>query len=406
MIRWFAGIDWADDHHDLVVLDEQGRQLRPLRVAHSPAGLAELTAALEQICGSGAKDQLACFVETNHGLLIAALLSAGFAVYPVNPKTVDRRRNAAGVKTDHIDAYLLAKTGRSDLADLRRLIPDSPLVQELKALTRDQDGLIQSQTRLLNQLTACLKLYYPVALTLFSKLHQPSTIAFLRAYPTPQDAIAASADAITAVLKQAGHTRAEQATSAIYRTLHQPHLLADDVTTRTKARLMLNLLAQLEPVMQQIAAYDVEIERLFLLSADSAIFASLPRAGKRLAPRLLAEIGDDRSRYADAASLQALAGTAPVCFESGKYAKAHRRYACVGPLRNAMQHFAWQSTLQEAWALAYYQRKRSEGKSHTVAIRALANVWLRIIYAMWRDRTPYVSATFEAAQQHKLRKAA
>jgi Transposase/Transposase IS116/IS110/IS902 family len=403
---WYAGIDWADDHHDLVVLDDYGRQLRTLRVAHTPAGLAQLTAALEQICGSDAKPQLACFVETNRGLLIAALLEAGFAVYPVNPKTVDRRRNAAGVKTDHIDAYLLAKTGRSDLADLRRLVPDSPLVQELKALTRDQDSLIQSQTRLLNQLTACLKVYYPVALELFSKLHQPSTIAFLRAYPTPHQAVAASADAIAAVLKQAGHTRAEQAASAIWQKLQRPHLAADPITSRTKARLMLALLGQLQPLMEQIAAYDGEIERLFLSHADSALFASLPRAGKRLAPRLLAEIGDDRARYADAASLQALAGTAPVLFQSGNYAKAHRRHACLKPLRNAMQHFAWQSTLQEGWTLAYYQRKRREGKSHTVAIRTLANVWLRIIYAMWRDHTPYVSATFETAQQQKLRKAA
>jgi Transposase IS116/IS110/IS902 family len=158
--------------------------------------------------------------------------------------------------------------------------------------------------------------------------------------------------------------------------------------------------------MQQVAACDAEIERLFLMSADSALFASQPRAGKRLAPRLPSEIGDDRSRYGDAGGLQALAGTAPVCFESGNYAKAHRRHACVGPLRNTMQQFAWQSTLQEGWALAYYQRKRSEGKSHSVALRTLANVWLRIIYAMWRDRTPYVSATFEVAQQQKLRKAA
>jgi hypothetical protein len=406
MIRWFAGIDWADDHHDLVVLDDTGQQLRTLRVAHTPAGLAQLTAALEQICGPDAKAQLACIVETNRGLLIAALLEAGFAVYPVNPKTVDRRRNAAGVKTDQVDAYLLAKTGRSDLADLRRLRPDTPLIAELKLLSRDQDSLIQSQTRLLNQLTACLKAYYPVALTLFGKLHQKTTIAFLRAYPTPQQAMASSEAAIAAILKQAGHTRAPQVAATIAQTLQQPHLLADEVTTRTKARLMLALLAQLEPVMAQIAAYDTEIERLFLLSADSALFASLPRAGKRLAPRLLAEIGDDRSRYADAAGLQALAGTAPVCFESGKYAKAHRRYACLKPLRNAMQHFAWQSTLQEGWARAYYQRKRAEGKSHTVAIRALANVWLRIIYAMWRDSTPYVSATFEAAQQQKLCKAA
>ena len=403
---WYAGIDWADDHHDAVVLDQSGRQILTLRVAHTPAGLAQLITALEQISGKAAKEQLACIVETNRGLLISALLEAGFAVYPVNPKTVDRRRNAAGVKTDQIDAYLLAKTGRSDLADLRRLRPDSPLVAELKALTRDQDSLIQMQTRLLNQLTACLKVYYPVALQLFSKLHQPSTLAFLRAYPAPQEASTASVEAIAALLKQAGHTRAETAARTISQTLQQEQLSADAITTGTKARLMLALLAQLEPVMQQIAAYDAEIERLFLLSADSAIFASLPRAGKRLAPRLLAEIGDERSRYADASGLQALAGTAPVLFQSGSYAKAHRRYACLKPLRNAMQHFAWQSTLQESWAMAYYQRKRTEGKSHTVAIRALANVWLRIISAMWRDRTPYVSATFEAAQQHKLRKAA
>jgi transposase len=147
---WYTGIDWADDHHDLVVLDDAGRRVTSLRVPHTPAGLAQLTTALEQICGP-AKEQLACFVETNRGLLIAALLEAGFSVYPVNPKTVDRRRNAAGVKTDQVDAYLLAKTGRSDLADLRRLTPDSPLIQELKALTRDQDSLIQMQTRLLNR---------------------------------------------------------------------------------------------------------------------------------------------------------------------------------------------------------------------------------------------------------------
>ncbi len=154
---WYAGIDWADDHHDAVVVDDGGRVVLTLRIAHTPAGLAQLTAAFSQICGTTAKQQLVCIVETNRGLLIAALLEASFPVYPVNPKTVDRRRNAAGVKTDQIDAYLLAKTGRSDLADLRRLTPDSPVVHELKALTRDQDGLIQSQTRLVNQLTACLK---------------------------------------------------------------------------------------------------------------------------------------------------------------------------------------------------------------------------------------------------------
>ena len=96
---------------------------------------------------------------------------------------------------------------------------------------------------------------------------------------------------------------------------------------------------------------------------------------------------------------RALAGTAPVPFESGNYAKAHKRFACLKPLRNALHQFAWQSTRQEAWALAYYQRKRAEGKTHSMAVRALANVWVRIIYAMWVSKTCYQTATFEAAKR-------
>jgi len=116
-------------------------------------------------------------------------------------------------------------------------------------------------------------------------------------------------------------------------------------------RLMLALVAQLQPLMAQIAAYDKEISTLFLTHPDHDLFASLPRAGKRLAPRLLAEIGDDRDRYAAAASIQALGGTSPVLFESGRYSKAHRRLGCIKPLRNALQQFAGQSTQKEAWAL-------------------------------------------------------
>ena len=93
------------------------------------------------------REEMACIIETTHGLLIAALLEAGLPVYPVNPKTVDRHRKPAGAKTDAIAAYLLARTGRSDFADLRRLRPDSALIQELKTLTREEARLIASQTR-------------------------------------------------------------------------------------------------------------------------------------------------------------------------------------------------------------------------------------------------------------------
>jgi transposase len=396
---WYAGIDWADDHHDIVVIDEQGQRVASCRVPHTPEGLAQLVTFLQgTVAAAPTPQELACLIETTHGLLITVLLEAGLAVYPVNPKTVDRRRKPSGAKTDAIDAYLLAKTGRSDLADLRRLASDSPLVHELKALTRDQDGLIQSQTRLVNQLTACLKAYYPVALDLFTKLQQLLTLAFLQAYPTLEVARCASVDQLTQLLRQHHHPTPLPTAEALWERLHRPQLQADAITSRTKARLMLALVSQLAPLLAQIKQYDAEITRLFLSHPDSPIFASLPRAGKRLAPRLLAGWGDDRERYASAASVQALAGTSPVAYQSGKYVKAYRRYACIKPFRNVLFQFAWQSTFRESWAQAYYHRKRQEGKSHSMAVRALANGWVRIIQAMWLKHRPYVVETFLTAQ--------
>lgn len=401
---YYAGIDWADDHHDVVVLDEAGKTKSSLRVAHNVKGLNELNTFLQSF--TPVKEQMACIIETNQGLLITALLEAGWSVYPVNPKTVDRKRSAAGAKTDKIDAYLLAKTGRFDLAELRQLKPDSALVQELKELTRDQDHLIGMQTRLANQITSCLKVYYPVALELFSKVHQRSALLFLQAYPTPAKAAAATLEEISQVLREGGHTRAEEFAPKIYQKLHQAHLQANEITTRTKARLLVALIAQLLPLVEQIGTYDKEISQLFLKHPDSEVFKSLPGAGKRLAPRLLAEIGDDRKRYEEATNLQAVAGTSPVPFESGNYSKMHRRVACIKPLRNAIYQFARLSTQQEEWAAEYYRRKRAEGKSHSVAVRALSNNWLRIIHAMWRTKTPYESATFHQAQQEHARKVA
>jgi transposase len=198
-----------------------------------------------------------------------------------------------------------------------------------------------------------------------------------------------------------------KAAQRLWNQLHTtPHLHADPVTTRAKARLMLALVSQLVPLMAALSAYDQEIDRLFLAHPDSQVFRSLPGTGKRLAPRLLAGWGDDRGRFGSAASVQALAGTAPIPYESGKFARARRRVACVKFLRNTLYQFAWQSTAQETWALAYYRRKRAEGKSHSVALRALANLWVRIIHALWLKQVCYDAAIFLAAQQAHARPAA
>lgn len=283
----YVGIDWADTQHQVSVIDSQGLEKANFTISHTREGLEYLKQKLLQLAENA--QSVACIIETKHGLLIQFLLEEGFTVYPVNPKVVDRRRKPSGAKSDPLDARILAELGRTDINQLRPLKPDSELIQELKILTRDQDTLIQESTRLTNRLIACLKEYYPVALELFSKPTLPVSLDFLKQYPALEAARQASVPELAAFLKAHKHPRPNQTAAVIYEKLHSPQLKANPVTTRTKARLMLALLSQLEPLLEQIKEYDREIERLFKLHSDSKLFASLPGAGLRLAPRLLAE---------------------------------------------------------------------------------------------------------------------
>ena len=195
-------------------------------------------------------------------------------------------------------------------------------------------------------------------------------------------------------------------TEEIYKIIHQPQIPVPIPIQNAKSRLMTVLVKQLILLVEEITAYDKAIQRLFKNHQDFEIFQSLPGAGKRLAPKLFAEWGDNRNQYGSAASVQALAGTSPVAFQSGKYKKTRRRTSCVKPFRNALHEFAWCSVRWETWAKEYYYRKRNEGKSHHVAIRSLANNWVRIIFAMWKARTPYRSSTFLEAQAKHFQKVA
>jgi len=396
LIMYFVGIDWADLHHDVAVLDEKGRELKYFTIPHSREGMEQLKQKLLSINPS--PESFACLLETKNGLLVQFLLEAGFLVYPLNPKVVDYRRKPSGAKSDPIDARLLANIGRSDLGQLKRLKPDTELISELKMLTRDQDSLIQESTRLTNKLIACLKEYYPMALEFFSKPTLPVALKFLKRYPLPEMVRETTVLELAAFLKACKHPQPNQTAISIWQKAQEPQLRASAPTVRAKCRLMLALVAQLETVKEQIAAYDEEINRLFQLHSDSRIFASLPGAAGRLAPRLLAEWGDDRERYEDAAVVQALAGTSPVLFQSGKYRFARQRRSCIKPFRRVMHLFAFQSIRQVCWAREYYSTKRSQGKTHHEALRALANIWVRIIFAMWKNGTCYNEATFVAAR--------
>jgi transposase len=148
---------------------------------------------------------------------------------------------------------------------------------------------------------------------------------------------------------------------------------------------------QLHSVIDAVTLFDQRIKELFQKHPDAGIFSSFPGAGPNLAPRLLAAMGSDRSRFRSSLEVAEYSGIAPVTERSGKSKWVHRRFACSKFVKQSFHEFAAQSIFFCAWARCYYDRKKTEGKKHHSAIRALAYRWIRIIYRCWKDRSNYLA---------------
>jgi transposase len=383
----FAGFDWADDHHDVVVLDRQGAIVDQWTFEHSLEGW---TLCRQKLGAYG--PSLAIALETSRGLAVDELLQCELSLYPVQPLAASRlrdRKAPSGAKSDRFDGWALAEGLRLDGHAWKALAPEDPLVLELRLLCRDEVVLIQQRTLLVNQLIAALKEYYPTALEAFDDWTLPSSWDFLLAFPTPE------------LLAKAGRRKWEKFLHShrLWRPQTTEHRLAafakvlqwkpSPAVVAAKSRLALSLASLLHKLQNQLEAYRARIEELFARHPDHHLFGSLPGAGPTLAPRLLAELGQDRERFPSTQSLQCLGGTAPVSFQSGQIHRVRIRRQCNRFLRHALHLWAGCSRLKSAWAEAYYQGLRARGKSHACALRCLAQRWLEILWKMWQDRTAY-----------------
>lgn len=394
-----VGIDWAQQEHVYCLMDEGGTVLATGTVPNTAEGLHTLLGRIRTQPTDPAEVCVA--LETHAGPLVGELLEYGFIVYAINPKAVERHRErfrVAGAKSDLRDAWVLAHLLRTDRALYRALTPDSEVAQELLVLTRDRAALVKTRTMLSNQLRACLQTYFPEFLDLWDDPDRPVALALLQAYPTLEALQAVPVGMLTAFLRQHHQPHSAAKAQEIATRLSRPTFRIRPVLVRTKARLAVTLAQQLATLSAQIAAYEAEIRRVLKIHPDGELYLSLPGAGHCLVARMVGELGDNRARYADAAAAQCEAGTAPVTKASGQSRTVQVRRACNHSLRETMWLFAFCSLRQCAWAQDYYARARVRGKKHAEAVRMLANVWMRIIIAMRRDRRPYNEGIFLRAR--------
>jgi transposase len=317
----------------------------------------------------------------------------GLTVYPLNPKAGERyrdRKSPAGVKSDERDAFSFADALRTDGHGWRRLRPQDPLTAELRLLCRDEIALIGQRTALVNQLRAALHEYYPAALEAFDDWIVKPAWDFVVAFPTPQ------------ALQAAGKRRWQSFlhTHKIYRPQTADKRLEvfaratafaspSAAVTNAKSLLAVTLAKQLRLLQSQLNEYRARITRLFNDHPDKDCFGSLPGAGEKLAPRLLAELGTDRQQFDSPDALRCYAGTAPVTKQSGKTRFVCLRRACNKYLRHTVHLWADRSRALCAWAQAYYQQKKSQGLTHAAALRCLGQRWLKILWKMWQTGRPY-----------------
>jgi transposase len=387
-VRYYLGVDWADQTHAVWAVDEGGTKIGARTVPHTAAGLSEWGLELDEWRAQGI--ELWAAIERPEGRVVDFLLDHGVVVYPVNPKALDRARDRfrqSGAKSDPFDARVLADFLRTDHAHLRALQPSSEGAQELKLLTEDYQRQIRQQTRLVNQLTTTLKAYYPRALEV-AGLTTALARDFLQAHPSPK--------AVTALTERQwqrwarAHRLSEARTREFWAVLQQPQLPVPAHVVRAKTRLMLTLVSQLTPVVAAVAAYQEAVEDFFASMPAAQWVRTLP-IGKHgiTAPTLWARLGDVPGRWESFRHLQAQAGAVPVTKRSGKHQVVQFRFACDKALRYIVDHVAFLSLHSSEWARAYYDQHRARGHSHRQALRALGAKWLKIIFVMWEHQAPY-----------------
>ena len=243
-----------------------------------------------------------------------------------------------------------------------------------------------------NRLGAVLARYYPAALHVFRDPASPISLLFLQAFPTPEAVATLTRQTFGQFARAHRYRQPDSVLSAAYARLQAAYPIASATTVAAYREEAVWLAQHLLAAIEHKKAEMARLQELFQQHPDHELFAALPGTGDFLAPALLAKFGEDRERFPQPGSLQALAGTCPVTEQSGKGRRVHFRQACDHEFRQIAQQWAKASVAQSSWATTYWHSVREHSRSNSHAYRCLANRWLAIAWKCWQSRQPYDEA--------------
>ena len=397
----FVGDDWAEDHHDVYLMNDTGDRLASRRLPEGLAGIGRLHGLIAEHAEDPA--HVVIGIETDRGLWVDALTAAGYQVFAVNPLAAAHyrdRHHVSGAKSDASDAKLLADLVRTDRHNHRPIAGDSPDAEAIKVLARAHQNLIWVRTRHTNGLRSALREYYPAALEAFDDLADRDALAILGRAPTPVDAGRLSLSKIRSALKTAGRQRnLDTRAQNIQAALRTPQLTAPAAVTAAFAattRATVGIIAELN---RQIADLEAELATHFETHPDADIYLSQPGLGVILSARVLGEFGDDPNRYTTAKCRKNYAGTSPLTIASGRKRAVLARYARNKRLYDALDQWAFCALTRSPGARTFYDQHRANGDTHHQALRALGNRLVGILHGCLRHHTTYSEHTAWAHRQ-------
>jgi transposase len=396
-MRLFVGDDWAEDHHDVEVMDEGGKVLARRRLSEGVAGIGDLHALVGAQLGQDADGaEVVVGIETDRGPWVAALVAAGYLVYPVNPLQASRYRERHGVsraKSDAGDAHVLADMVRTDSHQLRPAAGDSPEAEAVKILARTHKTLIWERTRAVQRLRHQLREYFPAALEAFGDLDAPDTLELLAKAAEPARAAKLTRAQVSAALKRARRRDIPEKATAILAALRGEHLGQPGVLTAAYAATVRALIAVVTALNEQVKILQGQVGEHFGRHPDAEIYLSQPGMGAILGARVLAEFGDDPRRYADGKARRNYAATSPITRASGKKKVVAARFIHNDRLVDALRLQAFAALNASPGARAFYDKFRARGTRHDDALRRLANRLVGILHGCLKTRTLYDEAT-------------
>ncbi len=388
----FVGLDWAEAHHDVCLMNEDGKVLARKRVEDTLEGAGQLHTLLAEY--STEPSQVIIGVETDQGLLIRSLIAAEFQVYAINPKAVDRyrdRHKMSRAKSDAADAKVLADLVRTDRHNHRPVAGDSTLAQALKVLVRSHQRLIWARQRQASQLRTMLREFYPGALLAFDDdLTGRDAIAVLGRAPTPAKGRALTTAQLVGILRRSGRRRnLEQKAEAVHTALQVPQLEVPGVLANAYGASVQAAVRVIAEYNIQVAALETELVAYFEAHPDAEIITSLPGLGNILGARVLTGFGDDPTRYADSKARKNYASSSPITKASGTYRLVKARFPRNTWLADAGHMWAFSTLNASPGARAFYDRYRARGHTHVQALRVVANRLFGILHGCLRHRTVY-----------------